>query len=139
VDGLVVRQKIKMNAAHISVGAISAGIVLGVGIMALHLWSFHHQPRSKRGPYFLIAAILVSGTLFIPVDDGGGHTGTIRLWAAYYFLATPGFYDSHVRDITIDRLVFTIPLIQHFTCVLLASLAVRRYNEAEQAETRNPR
>ena len=128
-----------MTADPISVGAIIAGIVLGVGILTLHLWSFYHKPRTRRGPYLVVATILVIGTLFIPIDDGGGHTGTIRLWAAYYFLATPGFYHSHLRDFTIDRLVFTIPLIQHLTCVLLASLAVRNFNGTEQAVRCNRR
>jgi len=74
---------------------------------------------------------LIIGTLFIPIADGGGHLKTIRLWAPYYFLAIPEFYRADNRNLEIDSAVIGLPLIQHLTCVLLASLAVHKRRRIE--------
>lgn len=114
-----------------SVAIITAAIALVLGISALHFWAFYRKPRPRRGPYLTVLIILIVGTLFIPIHGGDGHLKPIRLWAPYQVLAIPEFYSASNRDFAIDGAVMAAPLIQHVTCVLLASLAVGRRRKTE--------
>jgi len=114
-----------MNTDQVSIGAILASVALLSGIVALHLWSYYCKSRTRRTQYLLIVITLIIGALFIPISDGGGHTGPVRLWDAYKLLGTPEFYYANNRNFTIDSLVFAIPIMQNLISALLASLAVR--------------
>lgn len=116
----------------ISIGAIVAGLSLTLSILVVHTWSFRRMLPPKRRQYLLVLSILILGTLFIPIGDGGGHLATIHLWVAYYFLAIPEFYQASGRQLWIDSAVFLLPLAHNLTCVLLASFAVTRFQKAEQ-------
>lgn len=109
-----------------SVAIIAVAVVLVLGISTLHVWAFLRKPRPRRGPYLLILVFLLIGTLFIPLDDGGGHLKTIRLWVPYCLLAIPEFFRADNRKFDIDSAVIGLLLIHHLTCVLLASLAVHK-------------
>jgi hypothetical protein len=122
-----------------SLTIILFAIALVLGISTLHVWAFLRKPRPRRGAYLIVLVPLFIGTLFIPIDDGGGHLQTIHLWAPYYFLAVPEFYRTDSRDLEIDCAVIGLPLVQHLTCVLLASLAVHKRQEATQALSLNGR
>lgn len=115
-----------------SAAIITAAIALVLGISALHVWAYNRKPRKRRGLYLSVLVILVIGTLFIPIDGGGGHLKTIRLWTPYYLLAIPDFYRASNREFVIDGAVIMLPLMQHFICVLLASLAVYKPNPATE-------
>jgi hypothetical protein len=111
---------------------IAVAVSLVLSISTLHVWAILKKPRRRRGSYLLILVLLIVGTLFIPLDDGGGHTKTIWLWTPYCLLALPEFYRADNRDFEIDSAVIGLPLIQHLTCILLASLAVQKFRRTEQ-------
>ena len=121
-----------------SVTIIAVAIALVLGISTVHVWAFLRKPRSRRGSYLMILVFLIIGTMFIPLDGVGGHLKTIRLWAPYYLLAIPEFYRADNRNLKIDSAVIGFPLIQHLTCVILASIAVHKWRKTEQVESRNP-
>jgi hypothetical protein len=81
--------------------------------------------------------ILIVGTLFIPIYGGNGHLAPIRFWGPYQVLAIPEFYSASNRDFAIDSAIIAALLIQHLTCVLSASLAVRRRRKTEQCTAPN--
>lgn len=116
-----------------SVAIIIAVISLALAISALHVWAFCRMPSPRRGPYLTVLIILIVGTLFIPIYGGDDHLAPIRLCNPYQVLAIPIFYSASNRDSTIDSAMIAAPLIQHVTCVLLASLTVRRRSRTEQA------
>ncbi len=115
-----------------SLAIIAVAIALVLGISTFHVWAFLRKPRPGRGPYLVVLVFLIIGTLFIPIDDGGGHLTAIRLWSPYYLLAVPEFYRADNRILEIDCAVIGLPLIQHLTCVMLASLAVRKRRDTKQ-------
>ncbi len=108
---------------ELSLPAISALCLLVASLGVMHLRCFRAVPGKRRGRYLILLPLLLVGTLFVPVFDGGDKFGLILLWEAYHLLSIPQFYLAGNRDMMIDLAIYGLPVIHHAACIGLSRAA----------------